>query len=113
MTIIQVILFFACIENPNSDILGLDYTPGLASFNGSVGEELRFDLLSLNLKLDWKFSSEMEIYLERLFSGVSVSAATYVLPPMMPILEGFPSQLENLVYCSNQSMHTVIIVSTL
>jgi hypothetical protein len=78
-----------------------------------VGEELRFDLLSLNLKLDWKFLSEMEIYLERLFSGVSVLGITDVLPPTMPILEGFPSQLENLMYCSNQSMHIVIIVSTL
>ncbi len=78
-----------------------------------MGEELRFDLLSLNLKLDWKFSSEMEIYLERLFSGVSVLGITDALPPTMPILEGFPSQLENLMYCSNQSMHIVIIVSTL
>ncbi len=78
-----------------------------------MGEELRFDLLSLNLKLDWKFLSEMEIYLERLFSGVSVLGITDVLPPTMPILEGFPSQLENLMYCSNQSMHIVIIVSTL
>jgi hypothetical protein len=57
---------------------------------------LRLDLLSLNPKLDQKLSFEMEIYLEILFSRMSMLATIDVLPPIMPILERFPSQLENL-----------------
>jgi hypothetical protein len=57
---------------------------------------LRLDLLSLNPKLDQKLSFEMEIYLEILFSRMSMLATIDVLPPTMPILERFPSQLENL-----------------
>jgi hypothetical protein len=45
----------------------------------------------LNPKLDWKLSFEMGIYLEILFFGMSMLATTNVLPPMMPILERFPS----------------------